>query len=158
MKEYWNDVFIPFLESYQTGIFTPNPDVFCNKFVKFHYFKKYMYDNYNIKYVATGHYCRVQYSNNNDDEDVERVDHYNNNSNNNCSRKGFTDNVSHFFDDNNNNIQHHHKVYLLKGVDNYKDQSYFLSFTTVRCNDYYKDLVYMYYSTLIDENLFQLFF
>ena len=104
-----------------------------------------MYDNYNIKYVATGHYCRVQYSNSNDDEDVERVDHYNNNSNSNGSSKGFNDNVSHYFDDNNNNFQHHHhhKVHLLKGVDNYKDQSYFLSFTTVRCNDYYKDLVYI---------------
>lgn len=95
-----------------------------------------MYDNYNIKYVATGHYCRVQYSNNNDDEDVERVDHYSNG-----SSKGFNDNVSQFFyENNNNNIHHyhhyHHKVHLLKGVDNYKDQSYFLSFTTVRyCND-----------------------
>lgn len=127
MKEYWNDVFIPFLESYQTGIFTPNPDVFCNKFVKFHYFKKFMYDNYNIKYIATGHYCRVQYSYNNDEND-EDVHHDNNNSNNNnASSNGFDSGVNDYI----NHYHHHHKVQLLRGVDSYKDQSYFLSFTTV---------------------------
>lgn len=87
-----------------------------------------MYDNYNIKYIATGHYCRVQYSYNNDendliDEDVDHDNHYNNY--NNSSSNGFDSGV------NNIDHHHHHKVQLLRGVDSYKDQSYFLSFTTV---------------------------
>jgi tRNA U34 2-thiouridine synthase MnmA/TrmU len=33
-RDYWMDVFVPFLESYATGRETPNPDVFCNRHVK----------------------------------------------------------------------------------------------------------------------------
>ena len=34
VKEYWNDVFSPFLEGYSAGI-TPNPDIMCNREIKF---------------------------------------------------------------------------------------------------------------------------
>ena len=59
MKEYWNDVFVPFLESYQSGIETPNPDVYCNRHIKFDAFLKYAMDTVGADYMATGHYARV---------------------------------------------------------------------------------------------------
>jgi tRNA-specific 2-thiouridylase len=33
-KEYWNQVFVPMLEMYEHGL-TPNPDVECNRHIKF---------------------------------------------------------------------------------------------------------------------------
>ena len=34
-KDYWNDVFVPFIEAYETGLITPNPDVYCNRHIKY---------------------------------------------------------------------------------------------------------------------------
>mmetsp|Transcript_20136 Transcript_20136/g.28865 ORF Transcript_20136/g.28865 Transcript_20136/m.28865 type:complete len:398 (-) Transcript_20136:83-1276(-) len=59
VKEYWVDVFTPFLESYKSGILTPNPDVFCNRFIKFFHLKKYISENLGISTLATGHYARI---------------------------------------------------------------------------------------------------
>ena len=56
MKEYWNDVFLPFLESYQSGIETPNPDVYCNRHIKFDAFLKFAMNSVGADYMATGHY------------------------------------------------------------------------------------------------------
>jgi hypothetical protein len=52
VKEYWHDVFTGFLEGYKNGI-TPNPDVICNKTIKFHHFLKYCLDD-GADFVATG--------------------------------------------------------------------------------------------------------
>jgi tRNA-specific 2-thiouridylase len=60
IKEYWTDVFIPYLESYQSGEKTPNPDVFCNRFIKFNYFKKFVKEKLDIDVIATGHYANVK--------------------------------------------------------------------------------------------------
>ncbi|MGY3725339.1 tRNA (5-methylaminomethyl-2-thiouridylate)-methyltransferase [Granulicatella balaenopterae] len=81
-KEYWDRVFEYFLREYRLGR-TPNPDVMCNKEVKFQAFLDYALD-LGADYVAMGHYARVTR-----DED------------------GTT--------------------HLLRGVDNNKDQTYFLS-------------------------------
>jgi len=78
--EYWDNVFDHFLEEYQSGR-TPNPDVLCNKEIKFKVFKDYA-ELLGSDYIATGHYARLQ------------------------KRNG--------------------KAYLLKGLDQNKDQSYFL--------------------------------
>lgn len=59
IKEYWHDVFAPMLDSYKTGTQTPNPDVACNRTVKFHHFRKYVFDNLQVNYMATGHYARI---------------------------------------------------------------------------------------------------
>lgn len=59
VKEYWNEVFAPFLDSYKTGIETPNPDAFCNRFVKFKHFRKFVTNKLGIDTIATGHYSQM---------------------------------------------------------------------------------------------------
>jgi tRNA-specific 2-thiouridylase len=80
-KEYWDRVFAYFLQEYGAGR-TPNPDVLCNKEIKFRAFLDYARATYQADFIATGHYAR----------------------------KRFIDN----------------KYQLLKGLDQTKDQSYFL--------------------------------
>lgn len=57
VKEYWDNVFTQFLDEYKKGR-TPNPDILCNKYVKFDAFFKYAMDH-GFDLVATGHYARV---------------------------------------------------------------------------------------------------
>jgi tRNA-uridine 2-sulfurtransferase len=78
--EYWDRVFEYFLEEYRSGR-TPNPDIMCNKEIKFKAFLDYA-KVLGAEYIATGHYARVSRSN------------------------GITS--------------------MLRGVDNNKDQTYFL--------------------------------
>lgn len=78
--EYWDNVFEHFLHEYQAGR-TPNPDILCNREIKFKAFLEYALA-LGGDLIATGHYCR-------------RAD-----------RDGQT--------------------LLLRGIDNNKDQSYFL--------------------------------
>lgn len=56
-KEYWDKVFQYFLDEYKKGR-TPNPDVMCNKEIKFKAFLDYAMD-LGADYVATGHYAQV---------------------------------------------------------------------------------------------------
>ena len=78
--EYWDNVLEYFLPEYKAGR-TPNPDILCNREIKFKAFLEYAIE-LGADYIATGHYVR-------------RGD-----------RDGHT--------------------CLLKGLDNNKDQSYFL--------------------------------
>ena len=80
-KQYWDKVFTYFLEEYKAGR-TPNPDVMCNKEIKFKAFLEHAM-NLGADYLATGHYARVD-------------------------RTG-------------------DEVKMLRGVDNNKDQTYFLN-------------------------------
>ena len=80
-SQYWDNVFEHFLAEYQSGR-TPNPDILCNKEVKFKAFLQHAL-SLGADYIATGHYTRV-------------------------SRDA------------------HGQCHLLKGLDNNKDQSYFL--------------------------------
>ncbi len=79
-REYWDKVFAHFLEEYASGR-TPNPDILCNKEIKFNAFLHWAKDQ-GADYIATGHYARVRHQ-----------DQY---------------------------------YQLLRGIDNNKDQSYFL--------------------------------
>ena len=80
-EEYKDRVFSYFLDEYKSNR-TPNPDVMCNKEIKFRAFLDYAMA-IGADYVATGHYARV----------------------------GRSDG----------------KIHLLRGLDNNKDQSYFLN-------------------------------
>ncbi|MCR3755326.1 MAG: tRNA-specific 2-thiouridylase [Sodalis sp. Psp] len=79
--EYWDNVFQVFLAEYQAGR-TPNPDVLCNREIKFKAFLEFASEELGGNYIATGHYVRRA--------DVDG------------------------------------KSRLLRGVDDNKDQSYFL--------------------------------
>lgn len=78
--EYWDNVFEHFLSEYQAGR-TPNPDILCNKEIKFKAFLDYAI-TLGADFIATGHYVRK--------------------------------------------IMLNGETHLLKGLDNNKDQSYFL--------------------------------
>lgn len=80
-KEYYDRVFTYFLDEYKKGR-TPNPDIMCNKEIKFKAFLDYA-KKLGADYIATGHYARVDRSG---DETL-----------------------------------------MLRGLDNNKDQTYFLS-------------------------------
>lgn len=56
IKEYWNDVFSLFIDEYNLGR-TPNPDILCNKFIKFDAFLKYAKAN-GCDMIAMGHYAK----------------------------------------------------------------------------------------------------
>jgi len=79
--EYWDNVFEHFLNEYKAGR-TPNPDILCNREIKFKAFLEYA-QFLGADYIATGHYARLRQR---DDGQAE----------------------------------------LLRGLDNNKDQSYFL--------------------------------
>lgn len=80
-KQYWDKVFTYFLDEYRAGR-TPNPDVMCNKEIKFKAFLDHAM-SLGADYLATGHYARVE------ERDGETV--------------------------------------MLRGVDDNKDQTYFLN-------------------------------
>ena len=60
-KEYKDRVFKDFLDEYAKGR-TPNPDVLCNKEIKFGPFLEFA-NSIGADYIATGHYCRVSHEN-----------------------------------------------------------------------------------------------
>ena len=55
--EYWQGVFAHFLAEYAAGR-TPNPDVLCNREIKFRAFLEHA-RNLGASHIATGHYARV---------------------------------------------------------------------------------------------------
>ncbi|XP_075216587.1 mitochondrial tRNA-specific 2-thiouridylase 1 [Lycorma delicatula] len=62
VKDYWNDVFVKFIDEYIQG-FTPNPDVLCNKYIKFNKFFDYSINYLNCDAIATGHYANSSFGN-----------------------------------------------------------------------------------------------
>ncbi|OQD42621.1 tRNA 2-thiouridine(34) synthase MnmA [Croceivirga radicis] len=84
-KEYKERIVDYMFKEYEMGR-TPNPDVLCNREIKFDVFLKIALD-LGADYVATGHYCRKASFLNNEGEEIHQ---------------------------------------LLAGIDNNKDQSYFL--------------------------------
>ncbi len=57
VKEYWDYVFTYFLNELKRGR-TPNPDIMCNKYIKFNMFAKEA-EKLGADYIATGHYARI---------------------------------------------------------------------------------------------------
>lgn len=56
VKEYWDDVFSYLIREYENGR-TPNPDIFCNKYIKFDAFLSYAKKN-GFDMIAMGHYAK----------------------------------------------------------------------------------------------------
>ncbi len=81
VDEYWDNVFTYFIEEYKKGR-TPNPDILCNKYIKFASFRE-VAKELGADFFAYGHYARTRVVNG--------------------------------------------EVQLLRGIDNNKDQTYFLS-------------------------------
>ncbi len=57
-KEYWEQVFSYCLKQFQKGL-TPNPDILCNREIKFHHFLDKALE-LGADYLATGHYCQKE--------------------------------------------------------------------------------------------------
>ena len=55
--EYWQSVFSLFIDEYKRGR-TPNPDVLCNREIKFGAFREQA-EKIGADFIATGHYCGV---------------------------------------------------------------------------------------------------
>lgn len=58
VREYWNDVFANFVEDYQNG-YTPNPDLPCNRHIKFDALMRWVRGRLGYDVLATGHYARL---------------------------------------------------------------------------------------------------
>ncbi|CAJ1054424.1 mitochondrial tRNA-specific 2-thiouridylase 1 [Xyrichtys novacula] len=105
VKEYWNEVFSNLLKEYERGR-TPNPDILCNKHVKFKHFHNYAINTLGGDAMATGHYARTSQ----EDEEVFQQVH--------------TTTPTTLFRD---RFEIRNPVRLFKGADSLKDQTFFLS-------------------------------
>lgn len=60
VDEYWNEVFSYFLNELKLGR-TPNPDMMCNKFIKFDRFIE-VCEELGADYIAFGHYAQIEHN------------------------------------------------------------------------------------------------
>ncbi|XP_022202502.2 mitochondrial tRNA-specific 2-thiouridylase 1 [Nilaparvata lugens] len=74
VKEYWNSVFSEIVQQYCNG-FTPNPDILCNKHIKFGKFYDYARNVLDCDYIATGHYANSSRDLMNQSSDDDRTVH-----------------------------------------------------------------------------------
>ncbi|HIH2763213.1 MAG TPA: tRNA 2-thiouridine(34) synthase MnmA [Candidatus Azoamicus sp.] len=58
-KDYWENVFIPFIKNIKIGE-TPNPDIICNKKIKFYKLLNETILKKNFNFLATGHYATIK--------------------------------------------------------------------------------------------------
>ena len=58
IQEYWDLVFSKSIEGFKRGI-TPNPDMLCNKYIKFDMMLKYAKEKLKADKIAMGHYAKV---------------------------------------------------------------------------------------------------
>lgn len=61
VKEYWDYVFSYFLDEFKNSR-TPNPDIFCNKYIKFAAFLDYALKELKADYIAMGHYAQINFN------------------------------------------------------------------------------------------------
>ncbi len=59
VAEYKNRVFDYFITEYKAGR-TPNPDIMCNREIKFGVFYDWAISEFGADYIATGHYARLE--------------------------------------------------------------------------------------------------
>lgn len=61
---YWTNVFEPALNDWQGGYLTPNPDVWCNREIKFGALANRVFLSDENAWLATGHYATISRSKN----------------------------------------------------------------------------------------------
>ncbi|KAJ8374024.1 hypothetical protein SKAU_G00046040 [Synaphobranchus kaupii] len=105
VKEYWHEVFSNLLKEYQKGR-TPNPDIMCNKHIKFKHFFQYAMNTLGADAVATGHYARTSQ----EDEEVFQQRHVP------SPKTLFRD-----------RFEIRNPARLHQGADRFKDQTFFLT-------------------------------
>lgn len=59
IQKYWDKVFKYVINEYKLGN-TPNPDILCNKYIKFDKFIEYAKTKFNCDKIAMGHYANVK--------------------------------------------------------------------------------------------------
>jgi tRNA-specific 2-thiouridylase len=59
IEKYWKKVFQYLIREYKAGR-TPNPDVLCNKYIKFDEFISYAKKQFNCDQIAMGHYANIK--------------------------------------------------------------------------------------------------
>lgn len=64
-RQYWTQVFEPSLNSWESGS-TPNPDVWCNREIKFGALLRHLVQDSQALWMATGHYARKDWQEHND--------------------------------------------------------------------------------------------
>ncbi len=69
VKQYWDEVFQKVIDKIKKG-YTPNPDVLCNKYIKFNYFEKFITNELNADLFTMGHYAKKVI---NDDSSIDLV-------------------------------------------------------------------------------------
>lgn len=60
VKEYWDYVFKHFIDEFKASR-TPNPDILCNKYIKFSAFLAYAQKELKADFIAMGHYAQVRF-------------------------------------------------------------------------------------------------
>ncbi|CAL7950395.1 unnamed protein product [Xylocopa violacea] len=60
VKEYWTNIFSYVTEQYENGC-TPNPDILCNKYIKFDKFFNFARTELQADAIATGHYVKTSF-------------------------------------------------------------------------------------------------
>lgn len=114
-KEYKKAVVDYMIDGYKKGI-TPNPDVMCNKKIKFDVFLKRALKE-GADYIATGHYVKIQ--------SVGPLRHSSSEASRRTKIKNQNDSLRHIFSEaSKSKLKIIHKLYQAK--DKNKDQSYFL--------------------------------
>ncbi len=58
-SSYWQRVFDPIIQGYSTSIETPNPDILCNREIKFGDLFRWAFEELKVDALATGHYARI---------------------------------------------------------------------------------------------------
>lgn len=128
VKEYWNEVFLQFIEDYKKGL-TPNPDIMCNKEIKFKCFFHYATQALGADYVATGHYAQVRRRRRRRKERSEEERSLTN-SNSESNESNELLNKSSKESGSNHHQLNPSKAHLLTATDPTKDQTYFLAAVT----------------------------
>ncbi|WP_341491729.1 tRNA 2-thiouridine(34) synthase MnmA [Mesomycoplasma ovipneumoniae] len=59
VKQYWDEVFSDLIQKYKSGL-TPNPDILCNKNIKFKHFLDYAINVHQADFIAMGHYAKTK--------------------------------------------------------------------------------------------------